>query len=235
MRTSPKPKSSSTGTANADADAYDKEYFEAQYTEVSAQHPIYDLLLETVAITPSAKVLDLGCGQGHLLARLTQEAGLAIGVDVSRYSIAKTSEHAQVLMSDLEQRLPFKDATFDVVFAKDVIEHVNDFGFVMAEIGRVTRPGGKVLIVTPNFLAIKNLLFLVFGHKDRHYFDPTHRWFFSYVNTSGLTQGYQVITKTTNWIFTPKTRKWFRRVRILTPLGDSILLVLRKPNEAGEH
>ncbi len=229
------PESSTSRSASDNADVYDKEYFEAQYTEVSAQHPIYDLLLETVTITPSAKVLDLGCGLGHLLARLTQVASLAIGVDVSRYSIAETSEHAQVLLSDVEYRLPFKDGTFDVVFAKDVIEHVNNFGAVMAEIGRVTRPGGKVLIVTPNFLAIKNLLFLMFGHKDRHYFDPTHRWFFSYINTNGLAQGYQVITKTTNWIFTPKTRKWFRRVRILTPLGDSILLVLRKPKEDGER
>ncbi len=111
MRISPKPERSPTGTASVNADAYDKEYFEAPYTEVSAQHLIYDLLLETVAITPSDKVLDLGCGLGHSLARLTEEAGLAIGVDVSKFSIAETSEHAQVLMSDLEKRLPFKDGT----------------------------------------------------------------------------------------------------------------------------
>ncbi len=213
------------------AEAYGNDYFEARYRKLSAQLQLDDLLLQIAPIHHVERVLYLGCGVGHLLAKLTENADLAVGIDGSSPATARAHKYGEVLLGDIERPLPFKDRVFDLVFVKDVIEHVSDFAAVLFEISRVTRPGGRVVIVTPNFLALKNLLFLMYGYRHPHYFDPTHRWFFNYIDTGRITRSFEVLVKTTNWIFTPRTLRWVSRIRMLAPLGDSMLLVLRKPAE----
>ncbi|NIU60939.1 MAG: methyltransferase domain-containing protein, partial [Pseudomonas stutzeri] len=50
------------------------------------------------------------------------------------------------------ERLPFPDATFDVVFSHEVLEHVADDRACVAEMVRVTRPGGRIVVFVPNRL-----------------------------------------------------------------------------------
>jgi SAM-dependent methyltransferase len=94
-------------------------------------------------------VLDAGAGRGvrypydyrELVARL-------VGVDVSENIFAnRLLDHA--VRGDLT-RLPFRDGTFDVVFSKFVFEHLQDPLACMRELRRVTRPGGSLVIHTPN-------------------------------------------------------------------------------------
>ncbi len=222
------------GASQENQAAYDVKYFESRYEDLSSQRQVDELLLGIVPIDGSERVLDLGCGLGHLLAKLSGSSDRALGVELSEYAALRAHEHGQVLLADVERGLPFRDRVFDVVFAKDVVEHIGDLEIVMRELKRITRPDGRIVIVTPNFLAIKNLISLMFGYKHPSYFDPTHVWFFSYIDMSELTQGFRILVKTTNWIVTPKTRGWFRRFRILDPLGDSLLLVLGKEPETTE-
>lgn len=183
-----------------------------------------------VGLGETARVLDLGCGVGHLLRFLNTRAAsaTAIGIDFSSYALEQAKEHGQVILGDIEDRLPFKNETFDVVFAKDVVEHVARYADLLLETRRVLKQGGDAVIVTPNFLAAKNLLHLMVAYRHPHYFDPTHRWFFSYIDTDRLSGGYDVVSKTTNWILTPRTRWLFKRLRFLQPIGDSLILVMRK-------
>lgn len=98
-------------------------------------------------------VLDVPCGEGAMCARL-QTAGLAAyGVDL----LARQSAvGAPLVRADMNARLPFSDAVFDAVVCVDGIEHLErPFDFVR-ECRRVVRPGGTLVLSTPNISALRS-------------------------------------------------------------------------------
>ena len=69
------------------------------------------------------KILDIGCGRGEFLLGFTECGLQGYGVDQSR-AAEKYCPQADLRVADLEkERLPFEDATFDVVYSKSVVEH----------------------------------------------------------------------------------------------------------------
>lgn len=102
--------------------------------------------------------LDLGCGPGMLLAAAAdlKRPGLGIGVDVSMVwlVVAKRliASHggAPVLAAALGEALPLADGALSGVVSLDVIEHVDCPDIFLREIDRVTRPGGRLALSTPN-------------------------------------------------------------------------------------
>ena len=101
--------------------------------------------------------LDLGCGAGGNLALSEPFApALAVGVDVSTIAISfarSKKPKARLVRADLNNGLPFDDAAFDVVTVFNVLYHdwVRNDAAVIAEIGRMLRPGGLLLITEPAF------------------------------------------------------------------------------------
>lgn len=102
------------------------------------------------------RVLSSGCGfGGSLLAWRDAGAALAVGVEVDadylRFGALRTAElpGAGVVAYD-GHRLPFSDASFDLVESMDVVEHTPDPGAYLTELRRVLAPGGAILLVTPN-------------------------------------------------------------------------------------
>src|SRR3954469_5033062 len=67
------------------------------------------------------------------------------------------------LKVDANQRLPFDDAAFDLVWCSEVIEHLEDPAFALNELRRVTKPGGLLLLTTPNSYAWLFRLIGLFG------------------------------------------------------------------------
>jgi 2-polyprenyl-6-hydroxyphenyl methylase/3-demethylubiquinone-9 3-methyltransferase len=115
-------------------------------------------VLAAVLTTEPAKttMLDVGAG-GGLLAEEFAKLGYSVtGVDPSAASIATAQAHAKAAGLTIDYRvspgehLPFDDATFDVVYCCDVLEHVRDIQQVMAETARVLKPGGLYFYDTPN-------------------------------------------------------------------------------------
>lgn len=98
-------------------------------------------------------VLDAGCGVGWGSALLAQRAADVTGVDRSNLAIDEARRRhgdvAQFQLGDL-CRLPFEDATFDAVVSFEAIEHVADTELALDEMRRVLRPGGLLLISSPN-------------------------------------------------------------------------------------
>lgn len=109
-------------------------------------------------------VLDVGCGVGHwgrVLAPVLPAEAQLVGVDreqawvdeaAKRAGLAKLGDRFSYRVASAEQ-LPFDDATFDVVTCQTLLIHVRDPEAVLAEMIRVTRPGGLVIAAEPTNIA----------------------------------------------------------------------------------
>src|SRR5690348_11391025 len=109
--------------------------------------------LARAGVARDARILDVGAGTGSTLRMLhdagyTRTAGLDSSDDAVRFCAAKGLGPVQ--KGDI-LALPFPDASFDFVFATDILEHVDDDGRAAAEIARILVPGGKALITVPTF------------------------------------------------------------------------------------
>jgi 2-polyprenyl-3-methyl-5-hydroxy-6-metoxy-1,4-benzoquinol methylase len=98
-------------------------------------------------------VLDVGCGEGHFAAALTREGVEVVAIDVAAEPLRRALVYApelDVRLVEPEGELPFEDASFDVVWAGEVIEHVADTSRWLSEVRRVLRSGGTLLLSTPD-------------------------------------------------------------------------------------
>jgi SAM-dependent methyltransferase len=98
------------------------------------------------------RVLDIGCGEGRFTAALADAGAQTVGIDVA----AEPLRRARMLRPELDLRVvpaegpwPFEDASFDVAWAGETIEHVIDTAAWLSEVRRVLRPGGVLLLSTP--------------------------------------------------------------------------------------
>ncbi|MBM4245614.1 MAG: methyltransferase domain-containing protein [Deltaproteobacteria bacterium] len=101
-----------------------------------------------------ARLLDLGCAYGFLVVEALDAGFDAIGVDASRFAIGEAAAWARPAVGRLlaahAERVPFADASFDVVTAFDVLEHVPRPELLLVEAARVLRPGGLLVGATPD-------------------------------------------------------------------------------------
>ena len=103
---------------------------------------------------------DVGCGTGNLYAYVQGSVARYIGVDVLRYDgFPAAAEFRQVNLDSGHIDLP--DRSADVVVSVETIEHLENPRAFMRELVRLAKPGGLVLVTTPNQLSLLSLLSLV--------------------------------------------------------------------------
>lgn len=105
------------------------------------------------------RLLDVGCGPGGFTAVLAELSGNVTGLDVSEAWVESAQrtfrEHAldgARAVLGTGERMPFEDASFDVVTLIDVLHHLDHPRAVLAEARRVLAPGGRLLVFEPNKL-----------------------------------------------------------------------------------
>jgi len=99
---------------------------------------------------PGCDVLDIGCGAGDQMA-IWREAGLNVwGVDISPHAAAEGLKRGLKIFTGEIWDAGFADASFDIVYANQVIEHTRETHATLQEIRRVLRPGGVLIVGVPN-------------------------------------------------------------------------------------
>jgi SAM-dependent methyltransferase len=138
--------------------------------------PIIDATVETLRTLPGwpdLRALDLSCGDGQVLTALAQAGCTAEGTHFREddYIIQNPSEALQTATIhkgvDLTHPLPFPDATYDVVLATEVIEHLPSVIHLCSEVSRILKPGGHFVFSTPNIHRLHSRLqFLLTGTHE---------------------------------------------------------------------
>jgi len=121
-------------------------------------------------------LLDAGCGTGDLWRVVSDRFTACIGVDAVRYP--GLPDAVTFRAANLDAALPLDDASVDTAAAIEVIEHLENPRAFVRELVRVTRPGGWIVVTTPNQLSLLSLLCLVAkgafsAFQDGDY--PAHR------------------------------------------------------------
>lgn len=119
-----------------------------------------------------ARLLEVGSGMGHLVGQL-EDTFETFGCDINHWAVKKSKEvvKTSLLQTASAQELPFTNHSFNVVIIKHIVEHLPDPQKAINEIGRVTEPGGTLILATPN---LDSLLKPWKGDKWIGYQDPTH-------------------------------------------------------------
>jgi len=119
-------------------------------------------IFQTLRMLEGKEILDVGCSDGSILMLADQNLKIH-GIDVleSSIEIAKEFYSAPNLTYEVRDLLkqPFSENSFDCVTFLETIEHVENPALYLREFYRILRPGGFVIISTPNATSLKNLLY----------------------------------------------------------------------------
>lgn len=113
-----------------------------------------------------SNILDIGCHDGTFLSLVKNRNNNFYGIEANDWGVEKSREKGieiRQFFFDDKANLPYEDNFFDIVVAGEIIEHIFDTDFFLAEIRRVLKPEGKLLISTPNIASLGRRLLLLFG------------------------------------------------------------------------
>lgn len=136
------------------------ETYEAKRDGRGRYHDLLDAL-EIEFAEPALRgreVLEVGCGTGLLLRAFASTARRAVGVDLSPGMLAHARARGLSVVEGSADALPFGDASFDVAVSFKTLAHVPDLRRALAEMARVVRPGGALIVELYNPRSLRALL-----------------------------------------------------------------------------
>ncbi len=195
------------------------------------------------------RLLDIGCAGGELADLLAGFGWEVEGLEREKALVeAARGRGIKVQCADFDHgAFPWEPATFDAVVAGEVIEHIVDTDHLLCEVARVLRPGGILVITTPNLASFENRIRLLLGRypmwMDCRVQGTGHlRYYTPPVLRCQLEQhGFRVEQHVGNWVpFLPQRWVDDRRFPWLAVTGDwwpslamDILMKARLGKEAG--
>jgi SAM-dependent methyltransferase len=136
---------------------------------------LIEAVKELLADIPAAgkTLLDVSCKEGDVLQAV---APLGFNVRGTNYEPRGPSQNGAPIDYgvDLLQRLPYDDASFDVVLLVEVIEHLENHRIALSELARILKPGGVLILTTPNIMRLNSRFHFFFSgyHKTKRRFIP---------------------------------------------------------------
>jgi 2-polyprenyl-3-methyl-5-hydroxy-6-metoxy-1,4-benzoquinol methylase len=156
-----------------------RDYYEGLWKSVPPGLAPSDLQLRLkfllARVRDGERVLDVGCGEGRFTAELAAAGVQGVGIDVAEEPLRRArAGHpgVDVRIVDTCGPWPLADASFDAVWAGEVIEHVVDTAGWLSEVRRVLRPGGRLLASTPNHSRLAVLRLALSTRAFDAHFDP---------------------------------------------------------------
>jgi len=116
--------------------------------------------------------LDLGCRDGYWSKKLEE-----LGYEVTAADIE--SDYPKCQFINANKTFPFSDNRFDLVWSTEVIEHLENPEFSLSEMKRILKPGGKIILTTPNSDVWLFRIFNFFGIPAQKFQQGGHKQFFS--------------------------------------------------------
>jgi len=115
----------------------------------------YALFCSFLDPNPNAKLLDVGCGGGLRTRQFAKSVGTS---DITGMDIKDKSVPFKFIKGNIEEGLPFKTESFDIVTSSNIIEHLSNTDLFVKEVYRILEKGGYAVIATPN-LASGRIIF----------------------------------------------------------------------------
>ena len=155
---------------------------------ITFQQDIYPKVLSLLPADRSARILDVGAGEGYFCG-LASKRGYRVEACDYQKSLFKWPD-APFHSADLNQGIPLPDESFDGVVSIEVIEHLENHTQFIKELIRVTRKGGTIIVTTPNILSVTSRWhFFLFGYTDcaPRPLDPSREdYFLQHINPISL-------------------------------------------------
>ncbi|MFI5316870.1 MAG: class I SAM-dependent methyltransferase [Myxococcota bacterium] len=130
--------------------------------------PWYSFAAKLLPPAPLGRWADLGCGRGEFIEQASGGERSGIGVDCAAPSAkALRATGRPALVADLNRGLPFASASLDGASLIEVIEHIVQAEALVAELARVIRPGGWLIVTTPNVVHIAYRWRALTGHPPK--------------------------------------------------------------------
>lgn len=147
-------------------------------------------------IVRRGRLLDVGCGPAFLLEAARERGWDAVGVDPSPFSVARAREAGFEAHEGMLQDLELREGSFDALALLQVVEHMTDPRPLLAACRRLLRPGGALLVATPN---PASLLARVKREGFNYWIPPVHcAWYTPRALARTLSQsGFRVARRTT--------------------------------------
>jgi SAM-dependent methyltransferase len=135
---------------------------------VALYHAVRSLIAARNALR--GVLVDVGCGCGRLHATLAGDFARYIGVDILSYDGYPGGRNVDFRRADLDSgRIDLPDGCADVVCSLETIEHVENERALMRELVRLTKPGGLIVVTTPNQLSLLSKLCFVLKNEFVHF------------------------------------------------------------------
>jgi SAM-dependent methyltransferase len=167
------------------------------------------------------RVLDVGCGNGVFTTRLAALAGRVLGVDISTHMLGQNPHPDRV--EGATAALPFRDRAFDVVFAANLLHHLEDPRIALRELRRCS--ARHVVLIEPNRWNPLMLGFALLVRAERGVLRSTRRRLVASVEAAGLRVAAQRVTGMISQNNTPAFLvPWLRRFDGEFRLGEYIVL-----------
>jgi 2-polyprenyl-3-methyl-5-hydroxy-6-metoxy-1,4-benzoquinol methylase len=159
---------------------FDKDYFSthtyqdvsfARYSQYWWSNRFYAILARRYG-RRGTRLLEIGSGLGHLVGQLEDDF-VTCAADVNHWALEGSLQvaHRSMHVASSAEAAPFAARTFGVVILKHVVEHLPYPEQAITEVGRLTAPGGILILATPN---LASLLKPLKGERWIGYQDPTH-------------------------------------------------------------
>jgi len=187
-------------------------------------------------LSPGARVLDVGCGDGHVLQQIRDAAGMPLdleGVEFSEHAVAAATRAGFHVYRGRIEEVALPTASFDLVIMNQLIEHVREPRAVLEAIGRALKPGAHLFIETPNIDSLDARIFRrrYWGgyHLPRHFHLFDTRALARLVEAAGLESAQQKpLVCPQFWIIS--VQNWLRERgrdrladRVVTPFNPLLL------------